>query len=286
MSRLTRIVAVAVFAAGCGGGGSPGNKDSGQPTNDAAGVDRPDDLGGNDGPSGVDAADASDGPRDTGTVSDAGCTPPGCQMYAGHYAGTYRIYTDERVGSSIINMMECVGTSSIDIDFQTDAGSPVRGTLSCTYAGGLTLFSHTQTGMIEATTLRPDGTLSGRIRHRFDSSTSSTERTFEFTGAIDAAGMLNITGTGSWLPNPASAVAWGVEITVAATRGGTVDGGTGGTGGGGGSGGAGGAGGRGGTGGIAGAGGRGGAGGGAGTGAGAGTGGATGGAAGAGGTGT
>ena len=135
-----------VVAVGCGGGGSNGNKDSGTPTNDAAAVDRPDDMGGNDAPSGVDATDASDGPRDTGTVSDAGCTPATCDVYAGHYAGTYRIYTDERLGSSIINMMECVGTSSIDIDFQTDAGSPVRGTLSCTYAGGLTLFSHTQTG--------------------------------------------------------------------------------------------------------------------------------------------
>src|SRR6478672_7096139 len=238
--KACRVAYVALtIVLGCGGG-STGNKDSGPPSNDGNDVDRPNDMGGNDAPSGNDASsgndapagtDAADGPRDTGTVSDAGCTATACQMYAGHYAGTYRIYTDEKLGSSIINMMECVGTSSIDIDFQTDAGSPVRGTLTCAYAGGLTLFSKTQTGTIEAAILKPDGTLSGRIRHRFDSSTSSTERTFNFTGTIDAAGMLNIAGTGSWLPNSASAVAWGVDITIVATRGGTVDGGAGGAGG-------------------------------------------------------
>jgi hypothetical protein len=156
-------------------------------------------------------------PRDTGPP-DAGCPPATCQMFAGHYAGTYRIYTDERLGSSIINMMECVGTSSIDIDLQADAGSVVRGMLSCTYSGGLTLFDGRQTATFEATALQPNGAISGRIRHRFDPITSSLDRTFNFTGTIDAAGALTISGTGSWLPNTASVVAWGVEIMVAASR--------------------------------------------------------------------
>jgi hypothetical protein len=249
-SLLSTLIAVTV-ASCTGGGGGPGHPNP-DGASDAAAPDAesvadglgPDGAGSDSAAVAPDAAttadvnaDASasadaDASRDAGPLADgsasvdaasaadaaAGCGPATCQMFAGHYAGNYRIYTDERLGTEIINMMECTGTSSIDVDPGADAASSVvRGTLECSYPGGLTFFGNRQTATLEAS-LRSDGTISGRLMHRFDPSDSSTLRTFTFTGLIDASGSLTLNGTGSWSPNAASAVAWAVQLSVSASR--------------------------------------------------------------------
>lgn len=75
-----------------------------------------------------------------------------------------------------------------------------------------TLFSHEQSATLTGT-IAPDGSIDGQIMHQFDFLDSSTLRTFTFSGMIDVGG-LNAAGTGSWLPNPMSAVPWGVEISI------------------------------------------------------------------------
>ncbi len=163
-----------------------------------------------------------DGGVPDGGVPDAGPMPdagePGCDLatcgaFAGTSSGSYRIYTSERVGSTIVNEMECTGTSAITID--PSATPAVRGTLACNYPRGLVAFAHDQTATLEGT-LRPDGTITGTIHHAFDPDDESFARTFSFTGRV-AGGAVTVDATGSWYPHPMSAVAWGVELSIATT---------------------------------------------------------------------
>jgi hypothetical protein len=134
-----------------------------------------------------------------------------CAGANGTYTGTYRIVTTERLGSSVINSMTCTGTATITVALD---GTPVLdGDATCTYTGGLTLFSRTQTATLEGTLL-PDGTLEGRARHRFD---GSTDRTITLTGTW-ADGTLTIEGTGSWRPHPMSVQPWEIELDASGAR--------------------------------------------------------------------
>lgn len=153
-------------------------------------------------PGGTEVCDAIDNDCD-GTVAS-------CGSFAGTYAGTYQIYTAERLGSTVINEMRCTGTSSITV-------SPsMNGTVTCNYGGSLGGFDSTQNGTVTGT-LRPDGTFSGSVTHQFDSFDSGSRRTFAITGTI-AGSRLDVVSTGSWRPHPMSAVPWDVEITIAGTR--------------------------------------------------------------------
>lgn len=223
MSTLTvkslLLCLVPIFSIQCGGDGAP-----------------PDGVGGNNGSldaSGVSIQDAAlTDVRPDGTILDAAIVPPQdvrpsqdttplpqacnqtlCGSLAGNYTGTYRVYTDERLGSSIINSMECMGTSSITIDFAK--AKAFVGTLKCNYTGGLTLFSKSQTATIEAAPTE-DGRFKGNIVHRFGSF-SDTQRTFAIVGKIQD-GTLSIETRTSWSPHAMSAVPWGVDLTVNAPK--------------------------------------------------------------------
>lgn len=146
-----------------------------------------------------------------GADNDCDGAASACEGSEGAYAGTYRIVTTERLGSSIINQMTCTGTITIAVAH--DAAPVLDGDGACTYSGGLSAFDGSQSATF-AGDLMPDGTLSGRVTHRFD---SGLERTFDFTGAWGASA-ITIEGTGSWRPHPSSAVPWEVELEASAAR--------------------------------------------------------------------
>lgn len=143
-----------------------------------------------------------------GTASEAAA----CTASAGSYAGTYSMYTAEKLGSTVINEMKCLtGTSAITIDL---AGmSVVKGTVTCAYPGSLGGFDKTQTGTIDGL-LKADGSVEGKLTHKFGSSMTAT---FSFKGKL-VAGKIDVMGTGSWKPNPMSAVPWEVSFSFSATK--------------------------------------------------------------------
>jgi hypothetical protein len=216
--RLASLILLVSVAIGCSS--KSDETDSGRDAAEDAAVE----MASSDVPAAVDQQPADAGRGDATPVADTApmdarpdvaCTPATCEMFAGSYTGTYRMYTDERLGSSIINMMECAnGTASVTIDL---AATPVvRGMLACDYAGGLTLFGNRQTATLEAS-LAPDGRITGRLVHGFDPPDTSLQRTFMFTGMAQG-GTVVVNGTGSWLPNAMSAVAWMTMFAVTATK--------------------------------------------------------------------
>lgn len=167
--------------------------------------------------------DCLDGDRSVNPGADEKCdavdndcdgTAAACSGYAGSYAGTYEIYTAERVGSVIVNEMRCTGTSSLTIDVSSSPA--LTGTVECTYSGGLTAFDSHQTGTVEADLL-PDGSITGSVTHQFDRFDSGSRRTFSFAGSVGSSG-IDVSGMGSWYPHPMSAVPWDVEVSITATR--------------------------------------------------------------------
>lgn len=146
-----------------------------------------------------------------GTIDGTAAEAAACTASAGSYAGTYSMYTAEKLGSTIINQMQCTGTSSITINL---AGTPVlKGTVICTYSGGLVAFDKTQTGTLEGT-VKGDGTVDGKLTHKFG---SSMTHVMTFTGKL-AAGKVDVTGKSSWKPNPMSAVPWEITYSFSATK--------------------------------------------------------------------
>jgi hypothetical protein len=133
---------------------------------------------------------------------------PNCASFAQAYPGSYTMHTVEKLGASVLHEVTCSGTSAVTIDLS--ASPVVKGTVTCSYSGGLTLFSATQNGTI-AGSVAPDGSLTGQLTHQFGD--SSTKRTFNFTGTV-GSGHLSLSGTGSWLPDPQSVQAWDVDFSV------------------------------------------------------------------------
>lgn len=143
-----------------------------------------------------------------GTASEAAA----CIASAGSYAGTYSMYTAEKLGSTIVNEMKCLtGTSAITIDLSST--SVVKGTVTCSYPGSLGGFDKTQTGTIDGL-VKPDGSVEGKLTHKFGSSMTAT---FSFKGKL-AGGKIDVAGTGAWKPNPMSAVPWEVSFSFSATK--------------------------------------------------------------------
>jgi hypothetical protein len=83
------------------------------------------------------------------------------------------------------------------------------------YSGGLTLFSQNQRVTIRAD-VGLDGSVKGTAEHVYNTF-DNLKRTYNVTGTQTASG-LNLTGTGSWLPHPMSAVPWTVTYSFAATK--------------------------------------------------------------------
>lgn len=155
------------------------------------------------------------GPVDNDCDGTTATEVAACTAFAGSYMGTYKMHTTEKVGTTVVNEVTCTGTSALTIDLTKK--SVLNGTVTCSYSGGLTAFSTTEKGTIQASVL-PDGTIHGTLTHQFDALDSSTVRTFTFAGtAAGSTIAVNQTG-GSWLPNPASAQAWDVDFTITATK--------------------------------------------------------------------
>ena len=144
---------------------------------------------------------------------DGSATNGGCTAVEGTFAGTYRLYTDESLGSTIINQMECTGTSTVTIDLSADP--VVQGSASCSYSGGLALFDDAQDATIEGVLL-VDGSLRLTVDHQYG--TFNSERLTRTLEGSVAGAELDASVDSSWRPHPRSAVPWGLEMSLSATR--------------------------------------------------------------------
>lgn len=162
-------------------------------------------------PGGTEICDGADNNCDGG-IDGTTAAPNQCTALVGTYTGTYTHHTDERIGSTIINQMDCNGTGSVTL--QLGRTPALQGTFTCNYTGGLTLFSHGQS-MTLAASVDLSGHVTGTITHQYDG--SSLARTYTVTGTQTSTG-ITLSGTGMWLPNTMSAVAWGVTFSVSGTK--------------------------------------------------------------------
>lgn len=146
-----------------------------------------------------------------GTASD----PNQCDGYPGSYIGSYAITAAEKLGSTVINQMNCVGTSDVVVNL---GHSPaLTGTMVCAYASGGGLFDSNQSSTIEAD-VALDGTFVGSITHVFnDGYYDGITKTYSFAGAIEGDA-LAAAGTGWLRPHPRAAVDWEVDFTFDGDR--------------------------------------------------------------------
>jgi hypothetical protein len=162
-------------------------------------------------PNGVEVCDGHDNDCDGG-IDGTAAAPAQCAALLGSYAGTYTHHTDERIGSTIINQMDCTGAGSVSLVLNRTPA--LQGTFACNYTGGLTLFAHAQTVSIAAS-VDLAGHVTGTITHQYDG--SSLQRTYNVTGTQTSTG-ITLSGTGSWFPNAMSAVAWGVTFSLSGAK--------------------------------------------------------------------
>jgi hypothetical protein len=161
-------------------------------------------------PTAVELCDAVDSNCD-GAINGTAAEAAACTAAAGSYAGTFTLFTAEKLGGSIINQMTCTGTTALTVDLA--AAVVVKGTVSCTYPGSLGGFDHNQSGTV-AMTLRPDGKVEGTLSYTFGSGMS---RTFAIKGTAASNRIDSVTAT-TWLPNPMSAVPWETTITIGTAK--------------------------------------------------------------------
>jgi len=109
--------------------------------------------------------------------------------------------------------MQCSGTGSASLVLTRKPG--IQGTFTCNYPGSLGGFDHNQSVTLNAT-VALDGTVKGTVDHQYESF-GSQHRVYNVTGTQTATG-LNLTGTGTWLPNPMSAVPWVVSFSFTTSR--------------------------------------------------------------------
>lgn len=159
-------------------------------------------------PNGTETCDGVDNDCD-GSV-DGGL----CASLVGTYTGTYNHQTTEHLGSTVINQVTCAGTGSVTLAL-AHRPSPLHGTFTCVYNGGLTAFDKNESMTLDAT-VGLDGAVTGTIDHLYES-LGSNHHVYAFTGTLTAT-KLTINGTGSWLPNAMSAVPWDTTFSVSATR--------------------------------------------------------------------
>ncbi len=162
-------------------------------------------------PGGIEVCDGFDNDCDGGNDGTV-ASPNQCTALAGTLTGTYTHHTDERIGTTIINQMNCNGTGSASLVLSRTPA--LQGSFTCVYAGSLGGFTHNQ-----SVTLKADvdlaGNVKGTVEHNYDG--FSQKRTFNVTGTLSGT-TLTLAGTGSWFPNAMSAVAWGVTFSFAASK--------------------------------------------------------------------
>lgn len=162
-------------------------------------------------PGGIEVCDGFDNNCDGG-VDGTAAAPNQCTALAGTLTGTYTHHTDERIGTTIINQMNCNGTGSASLVLSRTPA--LQGTFTCVYPGSLGGFQHNQSVVLKAE-VDLAGNVKGTAEHTYDG--FGQKRTFNVTGTLNAT-TLTLAGTGSWFPNAMSAVAWGVTFSFAATK--------------------------------------------------------------------
>ncbi len=162
-------------------------------------------------PGATEVCDGADNDCDGGTDGTV-ASPNQCGALVGTYTGTYTHHTDERLGSTIINQMNCTGTGSASLALNRTPA--LQGSFTCVYNGGLGGFQHTQSVTLSAS-VGLDGVVTGTIHHIYDS--FGADRTYNVTGTQTST-TLTLSGTGNWLPNSMSAVPWGVTFSFATSR--------------------------------------------------------------------
>jgi len=163
-------------------------------------------------PGGIEVCDGADNDCDGGADGTA-ASPNQCAALVGSYTGTYTHHTDERIGSTIINQVDCTGTGSVSL--QLGRTPALQGSFTCNYPGSLGGFAHAQ-GATIAASVDLAGHVTGTITHRYDDF-GDTVRTYTITGT-QTGSTITLSGTGQWLPNPMSAVPWGVTFSISGSR--------------------------------------------------------------------
>jgi hypothetical protein len=144
-----------------------------------------------------------------GTVAQ----PNQCTALVGTYTGSYTHLTQEKVGSTVVNSVQCTGTGNAALLLTRKPG--LQGTFACTYSGSLGGFSHNQSVTLMAT-VGLDGTVKGTVDHVYNPS-DNLHRVYNVTGT-QTANSLTLSGTGSWYPNSMSAVPWQVNFSFTTSR--------------------------------------------------------------------
>jgi len=163
-------------------------------------------------PGAAELCDAADNDCDGG-IDGTPAAPNRCAGLVGTYSGSYTHLTQEKLGSTVINSMSCTGTGSASLVLTRKPG--LQGSFTCVYSGGLGGFDSTQHVTLNAT-VGLDGTVKGTVDHVYDSF-DSQHRIYNVTGT-QTGSTLVLSGTGSWYPNPQSAVPWTVQFSFNTSR--------------------------------------------------------------------
>jgi Putative metal-binding motif len=147
-----------------------------------------------------------------GSLNGSASEAAACNATVGTFRGTYTLLTQEKVGATVINSVNCAGTGTFTVDLAKP--KVLTGQLACTYSGRLGGFSGMQSATLEGIVL-PSGKIEGTITHQFD---TGIARPFGVKGTIGANALVITDATNTWRPNPMSAVPWSVELTVSATK--------------------------------------------------------------------
>ncbi len=163
-------------------------------------------------PGALEVCDGVDNDCDGGNDGTA-ALPNRCAALVGTYTGTYTHHTDERIGTTIINQMNCNGSGSGALVLGRSPA--LQGTFTCVYPGSLGGFMRNQSVTLKAS-VDLAGNVTGTVDHVYDTP-SAAHRVYNVTGTQTGT-TLTLSGTGSWYPHPMSAVPWGVTFSFSAQR--------------------------------------------------------------------